>query len=313
MLAQEIDSADLRCGPVTTAGLARLPGIANGIAPKLKKIMTDRRLEPEQLCFVTGWYRSGTTWVSQLIGSHPNAFWLDETNLANSLLPCLRDALVAWKGGKYAWPIDWTEVDWADLACALRGALSGILRRFSSSLDQLAVEKSPSNTLYAPFLSAVWPEAKFVHVLRDPRDVIVSIWRTEGNANHARWQSFDDFARHVILRWCAGESAMARLGEMGTVPHTIRYEVLFANEAEETARLYDFLGLGYTPELIGRVVQTNTFETVSGGRKPGEEDTSSGARQGLPGNWRDHMPPALAAEILDKAAEFWRPLPATAN
>jgi hypothetical protein len=304
MRSKEIRTADLRCGPLPSADLAKA---TNRIAPKLKRVMTKRKLAPERVCFVTGWFRSGTTWVSHLIGAHPEAYWLGETNLANSLLPCLGDALLAWKGGKYAWPIGWTEPDWADLAGALRGTFSAIHRRFSTRLDHLLVEKSPGNTRFAPFLSAVWPEAAFVHVLRDPRDVIVSSWRTAGHADHAKWQSFEDYARNAGRMWCAGERAVAALKAMGTVPHTIRYEELFADPTAGTARLYDFLGLQWTPGLLAEAVRANSFEVVSGGRKPGEEDIRVHARQGLPGDWQRHMTASLSAEILDRAAPFWQP------
>ncbi len=234
MLSVKSNTADLRCGPL--AGDGDFNKAANNIAPRLKHVIAARDLQPENICFVTGWFRSGTTWLANIIGSHPDAYWLAETNLANSLLPCLRDALLAWKGGKYAWPIGWTEVDWADLAGALRGAHSAIHRRFSTRLDQLVVEKSPGNTRFAPFLSAVWPEARFVHIVRDPRDVVVSAWRTEGHVDHSRWASFDEYARRSVRGWRAGERAIAILRRTGAPVQIVRYEALFSEPARGSPR-----------------------------------------------------------------------------
>lgn len=46
---------------------------------------------------------------------------------------------------------------------------------------EIVVDKSPGNSLKVPFLLKIFPEAKFIHVLRDGRDTTLSIhreWRT---------------------------------------------------------------------------------------------------------------------------------------
>jgi len=52
---------------------------------------------------------------------------------------------------------------------------------------RMVVDKSPRNGLKMPFLSEVFPEGKFIHVLRDGRDATLSI--------HRRWLARENFFR----------------------------------------------------------------------------------------------------------------------
>jgi len=70
----------------------------------------------------------------------------------------------------------------------IRTALQG----FADSSAQYLVEKTCANTLRVPFVRRVLPDAQFVHILRDGRDVAVSArnaWR--------KGPSFDDVLRKL--------------------------------------------------------------------------------------------------------------------
>ena len=68
------------------------------------------------------------------------------------------------------------------LAGALNGALRSMIEGFYGPLVQRKgkarwLEKTPTNLVYMPELYRLFPEAKFLHIIRDGRDVAVSIVR----------------------------------------------------------------------------------------------------------------------------------------
>ena len=71
------------------------------------------------------------------------------------------------------------------------------------------VDKSPRNSLKIPFILKIFPRAKFIHILRDGRDVALSIhkeWNLRGNIveDAARRNRFNYAeAARVINRWLA--------------------------------------------------------------------------------------------------------------
>jgi hypothetical protein len=72
----------------------------------------------------------------------------------------------------------------------------------------------------------------------------------------------------------------------------LRFEDLISDEFNQFDRIFRFLKM--VPESLGaedlaQVVRQNTFQVLSGGRKPGEQDVQSHYRRGSPGDWREHF------------------------
>lgn len=158
---------------------------ASGAAP------LERPLRP---VFVVGCPRSGTTLVQQQLSRHPDLAIAPETHFVRRfVVPVDRygdladdramhrlvdDVLAAPETARM-------RVDPAVLrAACLAGprtpeAVFGhLLRGFAAGWAVGVVgEKTPNHVLYLPWLERAFPEARFVHVLRDPRAVAHS-WRT---------------------------------------------------------------------------------------------------------------------------------------
>lgn len=144
-----------------------------------------RGVDGPRLALLVGAPRSGTTWLQTILGSHPDVATPQETDLFSRYVAPL-EAAWAWqmRGG----PDDW-------VARRLKG-LPGVLTR-SQLLEveralvrevleatvamkpgaTVVVEKSPSHSLCVDVIRAVRPDAPFVHVVRDGRDVAASLVR----------------------------------------------------------------------------------------------------------------------------------------
>jgi Sulfotransferase family len=116
---------------------------------------------------------------------------------------------------------------------------------------RLVGDKTPRYVRFLETLSGLWPEARFVHLIRDGRDVCLSVldWK-KGAPNFSTWA--DDAVSTTALWW----EWQVRLGrEAGSVIgparyHELRYESLVAEPERECAALCEFLGLSYDPAML---------------------------------------------------------------
>jgi hypothetical protein len=166
----------------------------------------------------------------------------------------------------------------------------------------LVGDKTPGYAREVQILHALWPEAKFVHLIRDGRDVCLSalewrkpgellsrlaIWNQDRMTTAALWWEW-----HVRLGRQAGKALRPGLYE------EIRYESLVARPAEECARLCAFLGLPYEEAMLRFHENPPRSDQVHHPWKP----ITTGLR-----DWRAQMPlqeierfEAAAGALLDE-------------
>jgi hypothetical protein len=80
----------------------------------------------------------------------------------------------------------------------------------------------------------------------------------------------------------------------------LRFEDLITSPEDGFERVFRFLGMvpkETTPELVRAVVRDYSFERLSGGRRPGTEDSRHHYRKGRPGDWRNHFTPEHVARF----------------
>ena len=130
---------------------------------------------PVEHVFLLGFLRSGTTLLEQVLASNPKVVALEEKGLLNGLgdryltsIPAL-DSLAAMKGRELEQN---RQVYW------------GRIRH--SGLDvagKVFVDKQPLNTVKLPLIAKLFPKAKILFALRDPRDVVFSCFRRHFRVN----------------------------------------------------------------------------------------------------------------------------------
>ena len=138
------------------------------------------------LAFVGGQGKSGTTWVERLIDAHPQAACLGEGHFAEGLGRLLYRALdeynqlLAGNNRRFPELEDFPGIDAADAAELVRAALllqfAAIARRKPGIGAGTVAVRTPSELNWLAQLHQAFPKARFIHVIRDPRDVAVSMW-----------------------------------------------------------------------------------------------------------------------------------------
>lgn len=121
-------------------------------------------------------------------------------------------------------------------------ALSVILRFYGDQdapQDAIWGDKTPSYVLCMPLLKKITPNARFVHIIRDPRDVALSV--------HAAW-------KHNILRsakkWARNVAAGRRDGRtLGDDYIEVYYEDVIRDPATTLGRVCAFLDIPYSDDM----------------------------------------------------------------
>jgi hypothetical protein len=141
-------------------------------------------------------------------------------------------------------------------------------------------DKTPHYVHHVDHLLRVWPRARFVVLVRDGRDVALSLRRMPFGPNNA-WAAAQWWARGIR----AGQRAQEQ--HPGSVL-TVRYEDVATDPAAEVERICAFLGVAYHDDMLAlekvdrsKIVpdQAAWFPTIF-----------EGITTGAVGRWRTEMP-----------------------
>jgi hypothetical protein len=202
---------------------------ANSAVPAALQVAVARPI------FVIGSPRSGTTLVRLILDSHPRISCGEETHFLRDL-----EAIVGrnWDlVATYGLDRDW----WLGHIRALYDQFQAeVLARSGKSRW---AEKDPTYTLHLPFIEELFPDAVYVHLVRDGHDVVASF--------KDRW-GYTAAARAARTEWARYVTAARELGERLPSQRFLemRYEDLVASPEEEGQRLFGFLGEDWDPAVL---------------------------------------------------------------
>ena len=185
----------------------------------------------DRLIVVVGCGRSGTTWLESLLMTHPRCGGIEETEsfVFHQLEPMWVN--LRSERGLHA------HLDAGTLARALRRFCDGL---FVSALQERPgadhfVEKTPLHVYNLDSMRATYPDAWYVHLVRDGRDVA----RSMSQVPFFRLPRVEDAAavwRRVVETVDAQSGAFARFRE-------IKYEHLYEDPVGVATELLAWLGL----------------------------------------------------------------------
>jgi hypothetical protein len=169
------------------------------------------------LIFITGMFRSGSTLIEQVLAAHP------------AVTP----------GGEIEYfmrfPISFEAADWPAVA---RGYVEYLRRTFPGT--EIVTNKRPDAFAWLGMLRASFPNARFVHTARDPRDTALSIFFQQFDGQLGYAADLADIAEHG--RQCRRLMAHWR-GLFGEAIFDADYDAFVKDPRGETGRLLEFLGL----------------------------------------------------------------------
>lgn len=253
--------------------------------------------------FLTGAPKSGTTWLGKLLDAHPQISCMGEACVHHFGLRLVEaaksyNALLEQRRAVITDSNDFPILKWPDVLSLMRHFIE---LRFAAIADpakpdlRFLGEKDPEHALHFKELGPLFPEAKFIHIIRDGRGVFLSAWHHNVRSKDKNLDrlGFEDFLGITATEWSsrvrrARESSQA----LGNRYFELRYEDLVAEPELWMTRALDFLGADSSPATVRACVEAASFEKLSKGRKPGEEDKASFFRKGIPDDWRNELTPA---------------------
>ncbi|HUO88238.1 MAG TPA: sulfotransferase [Rhizomicrobium sp.] len=207
-------------------GLERLKAI---FTPDLMRARRGMGAPSDRPVFIVGFMRSGTTLVEQILASHPRVYGLGES-------PDVRTA-VQEVLSSYPEQVPWlTGGD-------LRRIGETYLRRVEGGAGEAVriIDKTLSNDLFAGLLHLALPQARFIHVVRDPVDTCLSVFATNLGAAYPYSNDLYELGRY----YRAERELMAHWRKL--LPEDafleVSYESVVADIAGETRRLLRFCGV----------------------------------------------------------------------
>jgi len=232
--------------------------------------------------FVVGAARSGTTWVHDIFSAHPQVAsvyesWLfTEENGIGSLFT------------KAHWPPTRSGLgvllDRDILLAYTREMVVHIMSHAIKPEHRFLVEKSPSQLYVMPFINEIFPDARFIHVLRDGRDVSVSVRAASKSWVLAWRQTFGRSIRNSAHAW---KNTVRRTqkdrGKLGERFFEIRYEELIADPFAAYRHLFDFCTIPYDNSILQHIFEVTDFDT---NYRPKETGFRRGGRIG---DWYTHF------------------------
>lgn len=253
------------------------------------------------LFFVGGQGKSGTTWVQLLLDAHPQISCAGEAHFFDLLAPALQQAFARYRrqleNNNRSFPelAGYPLPQQAQAMAALRAAVQAAIRSQLGDMPVTAYgERTPANVEHLDLIWSLFPKARFIHVVRDPRDAAVSLWhhglRLEGDAFVTRFGTLEALAEQLAAGWADWMQRSATLCAERPLQYLeVRYEDLLEDGLGTLARLLRFLEVAVHHGESEACLQAAGFERLSGGRKRGEEDSGSHFRKGISGDWRHHL------------------------
>jgi tetratricopeptide (TPR) repeat protein len=204
---------------------------------------TDNR-KPKEPVFLVGFPRSGTTLLDQLLNAHPTIAVMEEKPILDRVSEALgsaeasRPQAVLEGSAAKLEPLRRLYFDEAEKYCPDRGP------------DSILVDKLPLNILNLWLAAALFPGAKVILALRDPRDVCLSCFTNlfrlgPGLAGFPSLEASADLYAAVMTLWLESRQ------RLDLSFHIVRYEDLIDDLEREARRLVAFLELDWKDQVLG--------------------------------------------------------------
>lgn len=219
-----------------------------------------------QFIFIIGAPRSGTTWLQNMLSNHQDVASLvniEQTIFSGYIAPLVnRWELEQINLNTYDWkqglPVIWSEKDFENqIKYFVENAYYPILK--SNPEASHILDKHPGYANHLDIINRVLPNAKFIHLVRDGREVVSSIMRSHkvaGFGDHEIYGATQRWKRNTLNARKAAEFGKHRYLEM-------HYNDLKSDMQSNLKMILKFCNLKANDKVVQDILRSKSTEKVS--------------------------------------------------
>lgn len=256
--------------------------------------------------FLLGFPRSGTTLLEKALAGHSDVVTLDEVDhlieIADPLLDEVEDLARLSPEAADAH----RQVYWRGVRETVGESLPG----------KVVVDKMPLHTAALPVIAKLFPDARILFAVRDPRDVALSCFRRRFQINAAM---FEFLTLDGAARYYDQVMALAKIyrGLLPLAVHEVRYESMVADFDQQMRRVLGFIGLDWDQNVAGFAERAAAAPRTPSGPQLARGLNTDGVAQwrryerqmapvaGLLEPWASHFGYPPAGSSVDAAVKSW--------
>jgi tetratricopeptide (TPR) repeat protein len=212
---------------------------------KIKNITDSDSIKP---IFILGMPRSGTSLVEQIVSNHPEVYGAGELNTIGQIcVPLINKS--SESNTLYKDDVESIRSNYLNFLSSLKAK------------EQIITDKAPLNFRFIGHILSAFPEAKIVHLKRDPTAICWSIYKSNwsGLGNSFSY-NMDDLVNYYGLY----DDLMKfwHIKFPGQI-YDINYEKLTKNQESESKKLVEYCGLGWDKKCLEFYKNTRAVKTAS--------------------------------------------------
>ncbi len=210
--------------------------------------------------FLLGFPRSGTTLLDRILSAHPRIGVIEEQEL-------FLEVRRRWMSAE-GFP-GFNRMASGEIGEARQLYRQARAAAYRDPDAQVLIDKLPLNSMYLQLIYRLFPEARIIFALRDPRDVCLSCFYQTFSLVGAMpyFLELDSTGRYYDAVMSLAMEARSAL-PLNAI--TVRYEDVVENLEQQARRLVDFVGLpwndqvlAYQADQMGQTINTPSYQQVS--------------------------------------------------
>jgi hypothetical protein len=262
----------------------------------------------KEFLFIIGAPRSGTTWLQTMVAAHPSiCSTIDELKLFdlftaplekswNSLVSIQKEA----GGGPLGLTAVWTESEFYDFLEEFAGRVYSRVVAMKPEATVL-LDKGPGYSHYVKHITRFIPEAKFIHIIRDGRDVAASLVAASRGWGRL-WAS--EKVESAAATWKSTVRAAQEARRYRGRYLEVRYEELLTNGVKVLQEVFEFIGVSIGRGSVTAIYEKYRFEKMKqAGTGANQFELPEGFfRKGQAGDWRNILLDPMQRYLFDEIA-----------